>query len=123
MIELTIHTIKYITKSFDDCFPYTKNKYELQHIIISNLFLSCYNKGNLSLPDGAVNLEKPIDENLVLLLLIFCIRNKASYEDITYGLYLSFLGLSYRNAAKAYHVELIKEEVTLPSGNGIEIQA
>ena len=72
---------------------------------------------------SAVNLEKPIDENLVLLLLIFCIRNRASFEDITYGLYLSFLGLSYRNAAKAYHVELRKEEVILPSGNGIEIQA
>jgi putative transposase len=33
--------------------------------------------------------------------LIPCIRNRTSFEDITYGLYLYFLGLSYRNAAKA----------------------
>lgn len=50
---------------------------------------------------SAINLKKPIAENLALFFLIFCIRNRTSFEDITYGLYLQFLGLSYRNATKA----------------------
>ena len=53
--------------------------------------------------------EKPIDDNLALLLLIPCIRNRTSFEDITYGLYLYFLGLSYRNAAKALSSRIKKK--------------
>jgi hypothetical protein len=51
--------------------------------------------------------------------LISYIKNRISFEDDTYGLYLYFIGLSYRNPAKKhYHPELRKEQVILPSVNG-----
>jgi hypothetical protein len=49
--------------------------------------------------------------------LIFTKRNKTSAKDIGYGLYLYFLGLSYRNTAKALSSRF-KKEVMSPFGNG-----
>jgi hypothetical protein len=48
--------------------------------------------------------------------LILTKRNRTSANDIGYGLYLYFLGLSYRNTAKA--LSRFKKEVMSPFGNG-----
>jgi putative transposase len=40
--------------------------------------------------------------------LIYAKRNRTSTKDIGYGLYLYFLGLSYRNTAKALSKRFIK---------------
>lgn len=51
---------------------------------------------------GSVNLTiKSIASDTLFLVLILTKRNRTSAKDIGYGLYLYFLGLSYRNTAKA----------------------
>ena len=45
-------------------------------------------------------------------------RNRTSAKVIGYGLYLYFLGLSYRNTAKALLSFRFKKEVILLYGNG-----
>jgi hypothetical protein len=49
--------------------------------------------------------------------LISKTRNRTSFEDIAYGLYLYFLGLSFRNASKALSSRIIKG-VMLQYGTG-----
>jgi hypothetical protein len=49
--------------------------------------------------------------------LILTKRNRTSAKVIGYGLYLYFLGLSYRNTAKALSFRF-KKEVILLYGNG-----
>jgi hypothetical protein len=41
--------------------------------------------------------------------LISKTRNRTSFEDIAYGLYLYFLGLSFRNASKALSLREYKK--------------
>ena len=51
--------------------------------------------------------------------LISKTRNRTSFEDIAYGLYLYFLdGLSFRNASKALSLREYKKGSLLQYGNG-----
>ena len=71
---------------------------------------------------GSVNLTiKSIDSDNLFLVLILTKRNRTSAKDIGYGLYLYlyFLGLSYRNTAKALS-RFVKNEATSLSGNGFK---
>jgi hypothetical protein len=48
-------------------------------------------------------------------------RNRTSVKDIGYSLYLYFLGLSYRNTAKALSKRFIKRSIMFPYGSGFSI--
>ena len=50
--------------------------------------------------------------------MILSKRNRTSTNDIGYGLYLYFLGLSYRNTATKALSFRFKKEVMSPFGNG-----
>ena len=53
-------------------------------------------------------MKKSITKYIVFFLLISKTRNRTSFEDIVYGLYLYFRGFSFRNASKALSSRIIK---------------
>ena len=53
---------------------------------------------------------------MICISIVHSQRNRTKPKDIAYGLYLYFLGLSYRNAAKA--LNRFVERMMFPFGNG-----
>ena len=58
---------------------------------------------------------------MICISIVYSKRNRTKPKDIAYGLYLYFLGLSYRNAAKALNRFVERSHVSFHMEMGLTL--